>query len=155
MPLWFTAKPIQHKFNESAKFDFSKLGFLIQEDENLLPNLAYSEQLYLNLVDGVKNHRECMQKIQMRMEESGLRVGSSGTVEDIEAKIGPTLVATGNALTELLIESVEHDDADVFESAERLYNAMLKYAWRWETVTKIVPADEMPAGVETSTPKGE
>ena len=108
LPLWMRTFGLTHMVETDVSFDFEKLFFLLDDNQNSLLSLLYlSAQKHRLLFTTITEFREIRRKAEERLE--GARLGTWVTPEQINEVVGPRIGAELHDIA----ESIDSQLADV------------------------------------------
>lgn len=124
-PLWLQLLPSAYDFTES-RINPSDLGFLFdQHGTPTMQKVLRVQQLHTKLAALVAHHRDVRLETQKRAQEEKIKPYDTMSIEAVEEKIGPYLVAICASGTESLLAQFEADEPE-YEAAFNMLRSELR-----------------------------
>lgn len=147
-PLWLHFLPSQYVFTED-RTEPASLAFLYdRHGATAAQKTLWVQHLHKTLAALVIEHRDVRVSIQQRQAELGVKPFDAMPMSELEAKIGPYLLARATSAAEALLHQFANDEKE-YESAFKLLRAELRRRFGKRFIDMAPPT--APAGISTGS----
>lgn len=124
-PEWAYAKPIGFNFDESNRFDFGSLVFLLSKETGraAFERLQLTERTYLDLMARHSDFNNSVIELQKTLAFHRQH-GNAGTFEQMESSAGPELVARVRDHQRAIVLRIDRDEQRYSKAYNLLNDAM-------------------------------
>jgi hypothetical protein len=143
LPNFFWRRAIHYTFDDSLKFDFEALSFLLDGPEGIetINCLIAAQMAHHAFVKNVLDYAVAHQELQGKLEAEVIGPDTEFSIEKMTKMAGPVLAARLDALNAGLIHDMEHDEAH-YRKASEIASLELKRRFKKKQALKIqMPTD--------------